>query len=111
MPENTRLHKTPSGDFELLIASAVTEPAQRDLKESSWTFEDGHLKGKRLSLVYGDYKVEMGKIARNLTEAKKHASNSEEDAMQGDYVKAFHDGSMFAHLESQRHWIKDKGPM
>lgn len=111
MPENTRLHKKSSGDFELLIASAVTNPAHQDLKESSWTFEDGQLKGKRLTLKYGDHSVEMGKIARNLMEAKKHALNDEEDAMQGDYVKSFHDGSMFAHLESQRHWIKDKGPM
>ncbi|EME49997.1 hypothetical protein DOTSEDRAFT_68754 [Dothistroma septosporum NZE10] len=110
MPENTRLRKLDSGDFELLIASAVTEPAQRDLKESQWTLE-GPLKGKKLTLVYGDHKVEMGKIASNLMEAKKFALNDEEDKMQGEYVKAFHDGSMFAHLDSQRHWIRDKGPM
>ena len=110
MPENTRLRKLGSGDLELLIASAVTQPAQRDLKESQWTLE-GPLKGKKLSLVYGDHKTEMGKIARNLMEAKKFALNDEEDKMQGEYVKAFHDGSMFAHLDSQRHWIKDKGPM
>ena len=108
MPENTRLRKLKSGDFELLIASAVTEPAQRDLKDSQWTLE-GPLKGKKLSLVYGDHKVEMGKIARNLEEAKKFALNDEEDKMQAEYVKAFHDGSMFAHLDSQRHWIRDKG--
>lgn len=105
MPENTRLRKTSAGDYELLIASAITEPAQRDLKESQWTLE-GPLKGKRLTLVYGDHGVEMGKIARNLMEAKKHALNDEEDKMQGDYVCAFHDGSMRAHVDSQRHWIK-----
>lgn len=65
MPENTRLRKLRSGDFELLIASAVTEPAQRDLKESQWTL-DGPLKGKKLTLVYGDHQTEMSKIARNL---------------------------------------------
>lgn len=105
MPENTRLRKTSSGDFELLIASAVTEPVSRDLNESEWTL-DGALKGKKLIIVYGDYSTEMGKIARNLTEAKKHALNENEDKMQGEYVRAFHDGSMFAHLDSQRHWIK-----
>lgn len=110
MPENTRLRKTKEGNFELLIASATTEPTQRDLKESQWTLS-GKLEGKKLSLVYGDHHVEMGKIASNLAEAQKNALNEVEAKMQGEYVKAFHDGSMFAHLESQRLWIKDKGPM
>lgn len=29
--------------------------------------------------------------------------------MHADYYKAFHDGSMASHVESQRHWIQDKG--
>lgn len=103
MPENTRLRKTSAGDFELLVASAVTEPAQRDLKETEWTVD-----GQKVRLIFGDHAVEMGKIARNLAEAKKYALNGDEDKMHGEYVKAFHDGSMLAHLESQRHWIRDK---
>lgn len=110
MPENTRLRQTSSGDYELLIASAVTEPASRDIDGDEFSL-DGLLEGKKLRVVYGDYQVEMAKIARNLMEAKKYALNDEEDAMQGDYVKSFHDGSMNAHKDSQRHWIRDKGPM
>ena len=110
MPENTRLRQTGSGNFDLLIASAVKDPARRDIKESEFTL-DGPLKGKKLRIVYGDHHREMGKISRNLMEAKKYALNKEEDAMQADYIKAFHDGSMNAHKDSQRHWIKDKGPM
>lgn len=53
----------------------------------------------------------MGKIARNLEEAKKHALNQVEDAMHAEYVKSFTDGSMEAHVHSQRAWIRDKGPM
>lgn len=109
MPENTRMRKTPSGDYEVLIASAVTEPASRDLKDSWWSL-DGPYKGKSLRLVFGDHQTEMAKIARNLTEARKYALNDQEDKMQAEYVKAFHDGSMYAHKDSQRHWIKDKGP-
>ncbi|KXT06498.1 hypothetical protein AC578_6077 [Pseudocercospora eumusae] len=111
MPENTRLQKKSNGDFELKIASAVADPARRDLKESEWTLPDGPLKGTKVKLAFGDHAAEMGKIARNLAEAKKYALNKEEDLMQGEYVASFHDGSMFAHLDSQRHWIKDKGPM
>ncbi|EGP91460.1 uncharacterized protein MYCGRDRAFT_66700 [Zymoseptoria tritici IPO323] len=110
LPENTRLRKTSSGDFELLIASAVTSPAIRDLKESEWTLEDP-VKGKKLRLVYGDHAKEMTTISTNIDEAKKHALNPVEASMHADYLKSFHDGSMLAHVESQRHWIKDKGPM
>ena len=109
MPENTRMRKTASGDFEVLIASAVTDPTTRDTKETEWEL-DGPLKGKKLRLVFGDHKAEMAKIADNLAEAKKVALNDNEAAMQGEYVTSFHDGSMFAHKDSQRHWIKDKGP-
>nr|POE50155.1 dipeptidyl peptidase 3 [Quercus suber] len=110
LPENTRMRKTASGDFEVLIASAVRDPATKDLADSEWTLS-GPLQGKKLRLVWGDHSVEMAKIARNLAEAKKYALNDEEDKMQAAYVKSFHDGSMLAHKDSQRHWIKDRGPM
>lgn len=58
MPENTRLRKTSSGDFELLIASAVTDPRVRDAKQSEWTLS-GELEGKKVKLVYGDHAKEM----------------------------------------------------
>lgn len=110
MPENTRMRKTPSGDYEVLIASAVTEPKIHDTKEVQWSL-DGPCKGKSLRLVYGDHQTEMGKISQNLSEARKYALNDHEASMQAEYVTAFHDGSMLAHVESQRHWIKDKGPV
>jgi dipeptidyl-peptidase-3 len=109
LPENTRMRKTSSGDFEVLIASAVTDPATRDVKESEWSLS-GPLEGKKLRLVFGDHATEMAKIASNLAEAKKFAGNPEEESMQAEYVKSFHDGSMEAHKNSQRHWIKDLGP-
>ncbi|KAI5369498.1 Putative Peptidase family M49 [Septoria linicola] len=106
MPENTRLRKTALGEFELLVASAVTDPQQRDLKDTEWTLNE-----KQVRLVFGDHASEMGKISQNLAEAQKHALNQNENKMHGEYVKSFHEGSMLAHLESQRHWIKDKGPI
>ncbi|CZT17044.1 probable dipeptidylpeptidase III [Ramularia collo-cygni] len=110
MPENTRLRKTSSGDFELLIASAVKEPTTRDSKQSEWTL-DGELKGKKVKLIFGDHAKEMATISHYIAEAQKNASNKVEEAMHADYYKAFHDGSMASHVDSQRHWIQDKGPM
>ena len=80
MPENTRLRQTGSGNYDLLIASAVTDPTIRDIDKNEYEL-DCALKGKKLRIVYGDYQTEMAKISRNLTEAKKHALNDEEDAM------------------------------
>jgi dipeptidyl-peptidase III len=110
MPENTRLRKTADGDYDLLIASAVTNPTHHDVKETEWTL-DGPYKGKKLRLVYGDYQTEMAKISENLAHAKACALNPTEEKMQAEYVTSFHDGSMLAHKESQRYWIQDKGPM
>ena len=110
LPENTRLRKTTDG-FEVLIASALENPgsADRDLKESEWELE-GKLKGKKLKLVFGDYTKEMGTIAEALQNAKKYASNRTEASMMEEYVKSFRTGSLEAYKESQRYWIKDKGP-
>lgn len=58
MPENSRLRKTSAGNFELLIASAVTKPSVHDTKQSEWTL-DGELKGKNVKLVFGDHAKEM----------------------------------------------------
>ncbi|TKX23832.1 dipeptidyl peptidase-like protein [Elsinoe australis] len=112
LPENTRLRKTSEGNFECLIASAETSPSKsdRDTEDTEWKLE-GPLSGKSLKLVYGDHKVEMGKIADALAEAQKNAANEHEEKMQAEYVKSFATGSSNAFLESQRHWIRDKGPM
>lgn len=113
LPENTRLTKLPSGDFELLVASAEKEPSKsdRDISEASWTLDAEPVNGKKLSIRFGDHAKEMETIAAALKEAEKTAANERERAMQAEYVKSFSSGSMNAHVESQRHWIHDKGPM
>jgi len=111
LPENTRLRKTKSGDFEVLIASAVEAPtgADRDLPETSWKL-DGTLQGKKLSLIFGDHAREMGQIAAACGQARKHAANKTEANMMVEYNKSFKTGSLEAFKQSQRYWIQDKGP-
>ncbi|KAJ4353259.1 uncharacterized protein N0V89_004986 [Didymosphaeria variabile] len=107
LPENTRIRKTKEG-FEVLIASAQKGPsaADRDLKESEWTLPDG----KKVKLVFGDHAKEMETIAHHIAEAKKYAANETEVRMTEEYAKSFTTGSLEAYKESQRQWIKDKGP-
>ncbi|KAL1306715.1 hypothetical protein AAFC00_005382 [Neodothiora populina] len=113
LPENTRLRKLASGDYELLISSAQNDPAKanRDAEESSFVLESGPVKGKKLSLRFGDHAKEMSTIVTALKEAKENSANDHQRSMHEEYVKSFESGSMAAHVQSQRHWIKDKGPM
>jgi dipeptidyl-peptidase-3 len=114
LAENTRLRKTSSGSFELLIASAVREvPADGgDIgKETSFTIDSGLLKGKELKLVYGDYSETMKKIAAYHKKAAENAENENQKNMQLAYSKSFETGSLLAFKDSQRYWIRDKGPM
>jgi dipeptidyl-peptidase-3 len=107
LPENTRIRQTREG-FEVLIASAQKDPsaADRDLEESEWTLPDGN----KVKLVFGDHAKEMETIAHHIAEAKKHAANDTEVKMTEEYAKSFTTGSLEAYKESQRQWIKDKGP-
>lgn len=110
--ENTRLRKTKSGDFELLIASGLSSPParDRDLGETdSWEL-DGSLKGKTLHLVFGDHQEEMAKIAHSVKLAELNAANDNQKQMHSAYAKSFGTGSIEAFKESQRIWVKDQKP-
>lgn len=109
LPENTRIRKTSEG-FDVLIASAQSDPTEIDIPEKEWVLE-GELQGKKVKLVYGDYSVEMGKIADALENAKKYSANETESKMHEQYVKSFRTGSLEAYKQSQREWIRNKKPM
>jgi len=114
LPENNRLRKTKDGNFEILIASAIVEaPAEGDDigKETVFTVEDGLIKGKTITLVYGDYADEMKNITAYIKQAGQNADNETQEKMHAAYAKSFETGSLEAFKDSQRYWIKDKGPM
>lgn len=114
LPENTRLRKNADGSFEILIASANTSvPAEGgDIgKETQFTVEDGSLKGKTIKLTYGDYADEMKNITAYIKQAAANADNETQKNMHLAYGKSFETGSLESFKDSQRYWIKDKGPM
>ncbi|RXG47942.1 hypothetical protein VDGE_04363 [Verticillium dahliae] len=114
LPENNRLRKAKDGNFELLIASAVTSIPNEggDIgKDTQFTVEDGVLKGKTIKLVYGDYAAEMKAISEYIAKTGENSDNETQAKMHAAYAKSFHDGSLVSFLESQRQWIRDKGPM
>lgn len=114
LPENTRLRKTQDGVYEILIASANTSvpPEGGDIgKDSEFIVEDGTLKGKTIKLVYGDYAAEMKNIASYISKAGENSDNETQASMHKAYAKSFRDGSLLTFKDSQRYWIRDKGPM
>ncbi|KAL2757529.1 hypothetical protein ACRALDRAFT_1028798 [Sodiomyces alcalophilus JCM 7366] len=114
LPENTRLRKTQDGVYEILIASAITNVPNEggDIgKDTVFTVEDGALKGKTIKLVYGDYAAEMKNISSYIAKAGEHSDNETQASMHKAYAKSFHDGSLLTFKDSQRYWIRDKGPM
>lgn len=113
MPENTRIRKDKDGNFSLLIASGIKNPpaGQRDVGEKQSLDLTGKLEGKKVTLVFGDYLNQMAAVALEIKKAQKVALNGTEDKMLEEYAKSFGAGSMNAHVDSQRYWIKDKKPM
>jgi len=114
LPENSRLKKNADGNFEILIASAITQPPAEggDIgKETQFTVEGGLLDGKTIKLTYGDYAAEMKSITEYIKQAGVNAENDNQASMHAAYAKSFETGSLEAFKDSQRHWIKDKGPM
>ncbi|KAK4993816.1 hypothetical protein LTR50_000029 [Elasticomyces elasticus] len=111
LPENTRLRKLDSGDYEVLIASAESKPSapDRDTEDTEWTLPSS-VGSKKISLVYGDYSQNMKAAADSLEQAVKYAANENQAAMHAAYAKSFRTGSMEQHKESQRHWIRDLQP-
>jgi dipeptidyl-peptidase III len=111
--ENTRLRKTKSGDFELLVASSNPNPGKsdRDLGDTDDIELTGSLKGRKLKFVFGDYQKQMAAIEKEIKAAQKEALNDTEAKMMAEYAKSFGTGSIEAYKESQRYWIKDKKPM
>ncbi|KAK5937926.1 hypothetical protein PMZ80_010055 [Knufia obscura] len=113
MPENTRVRKEKDGNYSLLIASGIKNPPadQRDLGDKTSLPLTGKLEGKTLNLVYGEYLNQMAAAALEIKRAEKVALNDTEKSMLEEYAKSFGAGSMNAHVDSQRFWIKDKKPM
>ncbi len=110
---NTRLHKTPEGDFDLLIASAETAPPADggDIgTQTEWELE-GKLQGKKLRLVYGDHSRELKKISQAIELARENAGNKTQAMMHAEYARSFQTGSAEAFKRSQQSWVQDKGPM
>ncbi|TNM84728.1 hypothetical protein fugu_008906 [Takifugu bimaculatus] len=110
---NTRLFKRENGGkicYEVRLASAVQKDCavdgECDSCCGSFNFED-----KEFSVKRGDYAALMEKVSHYLQQAQAYAANENQRRMLEEYRRSFTFGSVEAHKEGSRYWIKDKGPI
>lgn len=103
-PENTRIRKNLSLEkpvFEVLQASVQQDDSAQEfsLRDSRGT----------LRIIRGDHARELDLICHSLAEASKHASDLQKTILE-QYIESFQTGSLHVYRDSQRTWIRDKGP-
>lgn len=111
---NTRLFKTEVDGkrcYEVRLASGKMEDCCAEEREGEtccgrFEFEDAVFCVKR-----GDYSFLMEKVCQNLEKAKVNAADENQRRMLEEYIRSFTYGSVEAHKEGSRFWIKDKGPI
>ncbi|ODV97053.1 hypothetical protein PACTADRAFT_39683 [Pachysolen tannophilus NRRL Y-2460] len=109
MPENTRVGKISDDEFVVYVASASLKN-ETTYYPDEIPFKLHNGKAAKLIIKFGDHSKEFVKIAENLSNAKKHAANDIQARMLSHYIESFQTGSMNAHKESQKEWVKDYGP-
>ena len=111
-PYNTRLLKSSSGEYTILLASSIcTNAADAAADDPIGALCRKHrFEGKSFVIRRGDYAPLMKRVTTALTAALEFADNDEQSAMLRGYIESFDSGSIDAHKEGSRHWIKDKGP-
>ncbi|CAL1573218.1 unnamed protein product [Knipowitschia caucasica] len=110
---NTRLFKKEDGGkicYEVRLASAVKQECavNGECESCCGTFCFGD---KDFTVTRGDYAPLMEKVSFNLQQAQSCAANENQKKMIENYRRSFTLGSVDAHKEGSRYWIKDKGPI
>uniref|UniRef100_A0A7S4NQS1 Dipeptidyl peptidase 3 n=1 Tax=Guillardia theta TaxID=55529 RepID=A0A7S4NQS1_GUITH len=101
---NTRLFKTSKDGevvYQLCIASANRQ------ESAMHVFRD-----VKIEVKYGDHSPFMGELARAIERASKYVPEENKDRVEmlKHYVNSFNSGNIQDHKDSQRSWVKDKGP-
>ncbi|CDW76384.1 dipeptidyl-peptidase 3 [Stylonychia lemnae] len=98
-PLNTRAFKRDDGTYLITVGSINT--GEREV-----TFKD-----KQFTVQHGEFSKYLEECNQYLEQAKLYAANDLQREMIELYIEHFKTGDIETHKESQRRWIKDKGPV
>jgi dipeptidyl-peptidase-3 len=104
---NTRLFKDAAGKYTVRIASSACEPADDPVGQLC---KEHIFEGKSFLVSRGDYSPLMARVAAAISDALPHVANENQEAMLQHYVTSFTQGSIDAHKDASRSWIRDIGP-
>jgi len=111
-PYNTRLFKLADNKFELRLASVEQGPYNAAVDEPTLQcLGINQYKSCEINITRGDYSNLMKRVVDNLGKAKEFAANEHEEKMLAHYMDSFQTGSLNAHKDGSRNWVKDKGPI
>ncbi|KAI8883177.1 dipeptidyl peptidase III [Backusella circina FSU 941] len=99
-PLNTRLFKDEQGNYQLKIAASNGKATE------TYTLENK----KTIEIHYTDFQRSMGKVAESILAASSFTANPTQKRMLDAYHTSFSTGSVDAHKESQKEWLKDLNP-
>uniref|UniRef100_K7F547 Dipeptidyl peptidase 3 n=1 Tax=Pelodiscus sinensis TaxID=13735 RepID=K7F547_PELSI len=111
---NTRLFKKKdeAGQtcYEVRLASVLgtDAPVDPELAPKLRCFE---FESCKFCVTRGDYAPLLEKVVENLQRTKAYAANTNQESMLEHYIHSFTQGSIAAHKEASRCWIRDKGPI
>ena len=96
---NTRQWKDANGEYYITIGS---------IEQDETT---GEMDGKKFTVKRGEFRKHLEEMNEYLTEALKYVANETQERMLQKYIESYKTGSIAAHKDSQREWIRDKGPV
>ncbi|CRL05541.1 CLUMA_CG018025, isoform A [Clunio marinus] len=104
-----RTFKTVDGNgkahYEIRLASAEVGDA------SGITMPSEDYNGANFRVTRGDYSELLKRVVEELAQAQSYSANDTQKNMLKNYIESFQEGSLDAHKEGSRYWIKDKGPV
>jgi dipeptidyl-peptidase-3 len=109
-PYNSRVFKSVENgktSYHIKYASAEKggDKSSPDLPIGTHEFE-----GYTVEVSRGDYSPFMARIVAGLRAASIYASSATQESMLARYADSFTTGSIAAHMDGSRFWVKDKGP-